>query len=190
MTDKNTERDVLAEENAQLKEELVYKSGQLNSLSGTHVQGARMVPVKNFSGSEVSIPYEYAGVERNLRLGTTAGKNAGSLPLEVWSELESNDNRLITQGYVARTDIPITNVNVIENLEEFMRLSEPKLKARVKQMTNPSSLYRLLNFIEVKRNEKKTGKILSALDAVRDQIHELTNVRIVDGDGDTESISE
>ena len=85
----------------------------------------------------------------------------------------------MTQGYVARTDMPITNPNVVEDPEKLIEnLTEQQFADRVKAMTNPSTLYRLVGYIEPQKD--KSGKLLSAQKVVRDKVFELTKTRIID----------
>lgn len=163
-------------ENAELTKALSNQSAVANESNslGTPV----MVPVKNFSTTYIVHEYEYRGQPKRLDLDISGKKSIGALPLEIWLELE-RDTVYVDQGYIARTDMPITNPNVIEDAEKLVdNLTEEQFAKRVSLITNASTLYRLVGYLEPIEN--KTGKLLSAQRAVRNRVFELTKTRIVD----------
>lgn len=137
-------------------------------LGGTYT----MVPIRNYGNTSVSISYEYKGMTKVLTLETQDPKRIGAIPLEVWTELERT-NKLVSEGYIARTDIPCTNPNVIEDDEAFIRShGEAEFVKKLSEMTNHHVLLRLLRTVETTKN--KSGKYLSAESALRQRIFEVT----------------
>src|SRR6185295_19657114 len=108
----NTKAD-LTRKVEELETALKDKAGFENSAAkaeGSVV--STMVPVKNFGGTSVSIEYEYKGTTKVLILDPDGPKQVGAIPLDVWIELE-HSSKLVSDGYIARTDLPYTNPNVI-----------------------------------------------------------------------------
>jgi hypothetical protein len=183
----NVTKKVLEQENKELKDQVIASAAEVHALKsaegGTRLP--KMVPVRNFGGTQVFIPYEWYGTNRTLVLDTTGARQTGALPFEVWVELE-RDNNLVKLGYVARTDVPITNVNVIADINDFMSSStEDEIKDRVSQIENPNVLYRLLGELLPKPKPERTSKEFMIINVVSERIFELTSVRIFDGDPHT-----
>lgn len=173
----------LEQENKELRDQIISTAAEMHALKlvGAETALPSMVPVKNFGGTQVFIPYEWHGTNRTLVLDTTGMRQNGALPLEVWIQLE-RDNNLVKLGYVARTDVPITNINVIDSVDEFLTNSEDMLKERIAEIENPNVLYRVLGELLPKPKTERTAKEFVVLNAVIDRIFDLTSVRILDGD--------
>jgi hypothetical protein len=140
--------------------------------------GPTMVPVKNFSPNFIVYEYDWRGQSRKLELSSKGRRQMNSVPLEIWLELE-RDTALVTDGYIARTDRPITNPNIIENPESVIdKLTEVEFQQRVASITNPFSLYELVSYLEPLKD--KNGKLLAAQNAVRARVKELTGTIIMD----------
>lgn len=132
-----------------------------------------LVPIRNYSDTMVSLEFEYKGNKKVLILETMDPKRLGAIPLEVWIELERT-SKLVSDGYIARTDLPITNPNVIEDDEEFVKShGEKEFTDRVTQMTNVHVLLRLLRLVEA-MGKNKAGKYLSAETALKNRIFDVT----------------
>src|SRR5258706_13971189 len=131
-----------------------------------------LVPIRNYGDTTVSLEYEYKGNKKVLVLDTKDPKRLGAIPIEVWIELERT-SKLVSDGYIARTDLPITNPNVIEDDETFIKShGEAEFVKRIGEMTNVHVLQRLLRFVEASKN--KSGKYLSAASALRQRIFDVT----------------
>lgn len=131
-----------------------------------------MVPIRNYGGTTVSIEYEYKGMTKSLLLSTEDPKDLGAIPIEVWIELERT-SKLVSDGYIARTDIPCSNPNVISDDTAFINdHNEVELVAKLHELTNSHVLLRLLRAIEATGN--KTGKYLSAASAIKTRVFEVT----------------
>lgn len=163
----------LERENAELKKALEGKSRLDHTLSQADM-GANyiMVPIRNYGSTTVSIEYEYKGMTKVLVLGTNDPKNLGVIPLEVWTELERT-SKLVSDGYIARTDVPITNPNVIPDDEAFIKShGEAEFAKKVELITNVHVLFRLLKCVEF--NKSKAGKYLSAASVLKQRIFDVT----------------
>jgi hypothetical protein len=155
-------------------------AGSVRNAVATFQDSAVMVPIKNFSTNYISYEYEFRGQKRRLELDVSGRKMISSVPLEIWEDIERN-TVFVSEGYIARTDKPLTNPNIIDDPEALVNnLSEAQFANRVKEMTNASAIYKLVAFLEPLK--EKTGKQLSAQKAVRKRILELTDVVIVDSD--------
>jgi hypothetical protein len=131
-----------------------------------------MVPIRNYGETSVSIEYDYKGTTKVLILGTSDPKRLGAIPVEVWSELERT-SKLVSDGYIARTDMASTNPNVIEDDESFIKShGEAEFTKILAQMTNVHVLQRLLKKVE--SFGTKSGKYLSAASALKQRIFEVT----------------
>ena len=132
-----------------------------------------LVPIRNYGDTLVSLEFEFKGNKKVLLLETTDPKRLGAIPLEVWIELERT-SKLVADGYIARTDLPITNPNVLEDDEDFIKShGEKELADKVNQMTNTHVLLRLLRLVE-SMGKNKSGKYLSAETALKNRIFEVT----------------
>lgn len=172
----------LLRKNQELEKALKEKSSFVESSTRAET-GANyvMVPIRNYGNTSVSIEYEYKGMTKVLVLETTDPKRLGAVPLEVWNEL-ARTSKLVADGYIARTDVPITNPNVIEDDEAFVKgLGEAEFAKKVTELTNVHVLMRLLRSIETM--EHKTGKYLSALAALRQRIFDVTETYGKNADG-------
>lgn len=169
----------LEQEIEQLKKALL-EAGTTRNAATSFVESPVMVPVKNFSTNFISYEYEFRGQKRRLELDVSGRKMISSVPLEVWEDLERN-TPFVSQGYIARTDQVITNPNIVEDAEALVNnLSESQFINRIKSMTNASTLYKFVGYLEPLK--EKTGKQLAAQKAVRKRVMELTDVVIVDSD--------
>ena len=167
----------LEQENEELKAALTGQSAVGEELSRVYPQPI-MVPVKNFSTNFIVHEYEYRGQKKRLELDISGRKASGAVPLEIWVDIE-RDTPFVREGFIARTDQPITNPNVIEDPEKLIEnLTEEQIKDRVEQMTNTSSIFKLVGYIEPIQN--KNGKLLAAQKIIRDRVFELTKTRIID----------
>lgn len=166
----------LEAENKELVQALQNQSVVANE--GVSLTQPIMVPVKNFSTSYIVHEYQFRGQPKRLELDISGRKAIGSVPLEIWHELE-RDTIYVHQGYIARTDMPITNPNVIEDPEKLVaNLTEEQFTKRVALITNASTLFKLVGYLEPLEN--KSGNLLSAQKVVRNRVFELTKTRIVD----------
>lgn len=146
-----------------------------------------MVPIKNYGNTLVTLEFEYKGMKKNLVLGTKDPQNLGAIPLEFWVELERT-NKLVTDGYIARTDIPNSNPNVIESDEEFIRShGEVEFAKKVSEMTNAHVLLRLLKAVEFQKI--KSGKYLAAANALKQRIFDVTETYETLEDGTQRSLN-
>lgn len=173
----NTKAD-LTRKVEELETALKDKAGFENSAAkaeGSTV--STMVPVKNFGGTSVSIEYDYKGMTKVLILDTEGPKQVGAIPLDVWIELE-HSSKLISDGYIARTDLPYTNPNVIPDIPGYITGSESDFAEKISDITNHHVLHKLLRYIE--GLETKTGKMLAAASALKDAIFKISGVRIVE----------
>lgn len=140
--------------------------------------GPVMVPIKNFSPNYIVYDYQWRGLDRKLELSSRGRKQLASVPLEIWYELE-RDTALVTDGYIARIDKPITNPNIIEDTGAVVEnLTEDEFKDRVSKITNPFSLYELVSYLEPLNN--KTSKQLMAQTTVRNRVKGLLGTLIID----------
>lgn len=171
----------LEQENAELRKALEAKHAVDNVttvLSTSEVPV--MVPIKNYGGVAIFYQYQYRGQNKELKLDTTGSRTTDAIPFEIWEELKRN-SRLVEEGYIARTDVPTDNPNVVENVEQLVKsLNEKKFRERINKIINPNVLMMFVAYIEPIKN--KTGKILSAQKTVRDRVKELTGSIIVDDD--------
>lgn len=159
----------LAEAQKALKEKSAFEASATKTELGLQYT---MVPIKNYGGTDISIEFEYKGVTKVLQLGTRDPKNLGAIPVEVWIELERT-SKLVSDGYIARTDIPCSNPNVIDNDEDFLTSNaEAEINKKIAEMTNVHVLQRLLRAVEAAKN--KTGKYLSVALALRQRIFDVT----------------
>lgn len=169
----------LEQENAELRKALEAKHAVENVttvLSTTEVPV--MVPIKNYGGVAIFYQYQYRGQNKELKLETSGPRMTDAIPFEIWEELRRN-SRLVDEGYIARTDVPTDNPNVVENIEQLVSsLNEKKFKARLNKIVNPNVLMMFVSYLEPLKN--KSGKLLAAQKAVRDRVKELTGSTIVD----------
>lgn len=162
----------------ELENALRDKSSFQNSVARAEGTGYTMVPVKNWSSTSVSIEYEYKGLKTVLILDPDGSRSVGAIPLETWTELERS-SKLVSDGYIARTDKPVNNPNVIEDSGDYINnCTEGQLVSKLAQVTNVHVVHRLLRYIEALK--EKSGKDLAAQTALRNRIFELSGVRIVD----------
>lgn len=158
---------------AELEKALKDKSSFEGSAARAELGGNyTMVPIRNYGSTSVSIEYEYKGMTKVLILDTKDPKDLGAIPLEVWVELERT-SKLVSDGYIARTDIPCTNPNVIEDDEAFIKSrGEAEFVKTLSEMTNVHVLQRLLRQVESVKH--KSGKYLSAASALKQRIFDVT----------------
>jgi hypothetical protein len=171
----NKTKKEIEKELQEVKQELVSRSHEANAMAaGASGLGMpKMVPIRNYGGTLVFIDYEVNGVPRKIVLESSGRRSMGAIPLDTWLDLEEND--LVKMGYIARTDEPITNPNVIDDLEKFfLQSSEAAVKNRMKEVTNPNVLWRCLGYLESLPDERKDGKVYSAIQAVTGRIKDLT----------------
>ena len=169
----------LEQEIEELKKALL-DAGSVRNAAMAFQESAVMVPIKNFSTNFISYEYDFRGQKRRLELDVSGRKMISSVPLEVWEDIERN-TVFVSEGYIARTDKPLTNPNIVDDAEALVNnLTEAQFTARVKEITNPWSVYKFVAYLEPL--QEKTGKQLSAQKAVRKRVLELTDVVIVDSD--------
>ena len=173
MAEKQATKSELERQVAELQRALKDKAAFESSVMKAELGGNyTMVPIKNYGSTTVSIEYDYKGQTKVLVLGTQDPKDLGAIPVEVWVELERT-SKLVSDGYIARTDLPITNPNVIPDDLEFIRShGETELVKRLSELTNVHVLQRLLRSVEGIGN--KSGKYLSAASAIKQRIFEVT----------------
>lgn len=173
----------LEQDNQELRTQLANTQALANANKQSERDGVPMVPIKNYGGTVVTVTYDVFGVERFCMMEPSGMKQIGSIPLERWLDLERG-SRLVSDGYIARTDRPITNPNVIEDVETFIAaLTEDKLVARIEEFTNANALYKINDFLAPKELESKLGgKELFLLSTVREKIFDLVGTRIVGKD--------
>lgn len=171
---------VLEQENKELKDKLIERN-QFSTKATSIVESSgdvKMVPVKNYSDNAIVYTYEYRGQPKRLELEPVGRRRIGAVPLEVWYEIE-RDTKLVTEGYIARTDVPTDNPNVVEDIEALVEnSSEADFKNRLALITNPYVLYKFVSYLEPIKN--KTGKQLAAQYVVRQRVAQTTGTRIVD----------
>ncbi|MBU8920976.1 MAG: hypothetical protein KOO63_03865 [Bacteroidales bacterium] len=142
--------------------------------------GTKMVPIKNYGGTVVSVVFDVLGTERAVLLEPDGLKSVGSIPLDRWMDLERG-SKLVELGYIARTDVPTDNPNVIEDIDRFIaELPEDQVVERVTQIANANVLYKLNDPLGIR--DDLSGKEMLLLSTVRDRIFELTEVRVVSRD--------
>src|SRR5437762_13977719 len=102
-----------------------------------------MVPIKNYSPNYIVYDYQWRGLDRKLELSSKGKKQFATIPLEIWDELE-RDTVLVTEGYIARVDRPVTNPNIIEDAAAIIaNLTEAEFADRIAKVTNPFSVFEL-----------------------------------------------
>lgn len=159
----------LAEAERALKEKSTFEASAAKAELGLQYT---MVPIKNYGGTDISIEYEYKGVTKVLQLGTRDPKDLGAIPVETWIELERT-SKLVSDGYIARTDIPCTNPNVVVDDNAFIQDNEEsELVHKISGMTNVHVLQRVLRAVEA--TGSKSGKYLSAASTLRQRIFDVT----------------
>jgi len=172
----------LEDENAELKQQLMEKAVQISNTAASHIvaPGIEMVPIKNYGGTIVTVVDEINGQEKPIVLDTHGIKQQRKITLEKWLELE-RESALVKDGYIARTDQPVTNPNIIDGLDEFTKgLKEDAIRDRIAQITNANVLHRFNDYLSPKERSKTiNAKELLVLAAARDRIFELTDLRIV-----------
>lgn len=160
----------LKEAQKALRDKVAFQNSAAQAESGGNYT---LVPIRNYSDSMVSLEFEYKGNKKVLILETMDPKRLGAIPLEVWIELERT-SKLVSDGYIARTDLPITNPNVIEDDDSFVKShGEKEFADKVNQMTNVHVLFRLLRLVEA-MGKNKAGKYLSAETALKTRIFDVT----------------
>jgi len=173
-------RAELLKENEELRQSLKEKLALDHATveAGELGAGPRMIPIKNFSQSHIVYEYQWRGLDRKLELAAKGRKQYASVPLEIWFELE-RDTTLVTEGYIARIDQPITNPNIVEDPAALIEnMTEQEFKERVSKITNAFTLYDLVAYIEPIKN--KSGKQLMAQSAIRMRVKETLGTLIVD----------
>jgi hypothetical protein len=178
----STKRE-LEQDNQELRTQLANTQALLNAKQQTAREGIPMVPIRNYGGTVVTVTYDVFGTERACLMEPSGMKQFGSIPLERWQELERG-SKLVSDGYIARTDRPITNPNIIEDVEEFIAdIAEDKIETRIAEFTNANALYKINDFLAPRELEGELGgKELFLLTTVRDQIFELVGTKIVGKD--------
>jgi hypothetical protein len=176
---KKTKKE-LEQEVATVKEQLKQRSAEVQSMAaGAAINAPQMVPIKNYGGTLVFIPFEWNGVHRTVVLEASGPRSVGSLPYDVWLQFEGED--IVKLGYVARTDEPTDNPNVIEDIEEFFKTStEKEVKERLANIVNPNVIWRLIGYVQSVPRRERSGKMLVMSDLVIDRLRELTGVAVSD----------
>lgn len=158
------------------------KNERFTELTGM-AAGTTLIPVKNFSNRNVGLSFQYQGQEREVLLYPRGPRSVANIPLDYWNQLQ--DNQLVIEGYIARIDREITNPNIIENIDNFIRdLPSEKIKQRVNGIVNTDTLFRILMHIEAKERDQGdiSSKEEALLAAIRDRYYELTGTRIAETD--------
>jgi len=175
----------LEREMEELKGALIQERSQKESLgllAGIQT-GTTMVPVKNFSEQNVGLSFVYQGRKVETVLEPKGMSQTTTVPLDYWNELEKN--ALVTTGLIARTDIPVTNPNIIVDRETFLDgLHESEIKDRIDQIVRPGRLRSLIDFYELVSKEDRTIKHKLMLDALRERVFEVSGVRVLETDED------
>lgn len=176
----------IQQENEELKKALHQRNAEAEALSRATPHPAtfstKMVPVKNFSGNLVSIPYEYAGQARTLLLESSGLRQTGVLPYEVWLNLE-RESALVAKGYIARTDQAITNPNIVDDVQEYLDEREEKdIAEAILKIENASTLYKMLDHLDGTDPSDRTSKELFVREHLKRRIFEITKVQIVDSE--------
>jgi len=179
-----TEMEALQQENDALRSVLSTKYAEASAVAiakDLHEE-SKMVVIENCSSATVGIPYEYLGRKHTLMLDTSGIRQQGALPLEVWIGLE-RESKLVSEGYIRRTDRLTSNPNVIVDIAEFVTsIRESDMTSRVAKITNVSVLYRLYNWLEAKERDQRSGKEVKLMETLRTRLFETAKVRIIDGD--------
>lgn len=173
---------VLVNKVTELENALLQKSAEVHALATAIPVTAtpNMVTIGNFSGTLVGIPYEYNGQKRTLIMDIAGPTQTGSLPLDIWIELERS-SKLVKEGYIARLDRPYSNPNIIPDVDEFVRtLREKDIESRLEKITNRHVLTRLLHFIEFLPKDQVTGKTALLRQKIQERYFALTNIQLVD----------
>jgi hypothetical protein len=178
MTTNRTKAD-LEKEVDDLKGQLEHEVRQAAVLSHAPAQPT-MVPIKNYGGTVVTVSYEILGNTKYAVLDISGLRQTASIPLDRWLELE-RDSKLVGLGYIARTDQPVTNPNVIPDVIVFVEdLKEQDIVSRLESIENPNVLHRINDYLAPK--EDRTAREGMILEEVRNRIFELTNLRITSVD--------
>lgn len=168
-------------------EDLQKLLGEQNSFINSSLQVRKdteqqpiMVPVKNYSGSHVTYTYTYRGQDKRLELEPAGPKQIGSLPHEVWAEIE-RDGRHVASGNIVRTDIPNNNPNCFEDIPGFINKSRPKdIKDRIAKVTTRGVLSMMLQYLDRIPEKEKTVNQLAAYSAIKTVMLERFNIQLLD----------
>lgn len=174
-----TKKD-LEKEVADVKDALKQRSAEVQAMAaGAAINSPHMVPIKNYGGTLVFLPYEWNGVKRTTVLEATGPRSVGSLPYDIWLNFEGED--VVRLGYIARTDVPTDNPNVIEDIEEFFKTStEKEVKERLATIVNPNVIWRLIGYVQAVPRRERSGKMRVMFDLVSERLRELIGVAVSD----------
>lgn len=179
---KTTKKLDIEQELDEAKQELRRVREEKEAMAaGSSIGSPKMVPVRNYGGTMLFVPYDINGVHRTAIFQADGPKASGAIPYDVWINIE-HDN-VVTQGYLARTDLPITNHNIIEDIEDFFSSSSDKeIKAKVSKIDNKNILYKCFSYLHEIPKADRDGKLLVALDAVISRIEEVANISLTEED--------
>lgn len=170
---------------AELKDALLVERAQkegLGSLTGLQA-GTTMVPIKNISEQNIGISFVYQGRDVALVLEPRGMKQSTTVPLDYWNELSAN--AIVQLGMVIRTDIPNTNPNAVEDIDEFLiEINEDDINSRVQQLKRPGLIQTMIIRYERTLKNERSNKQKLMLTALRDQLFEIAKIRTVETDED------
>lgn len=159
-----------------LEKALLQKSAENEALKAAGRAGAGdRVVLENTGMVQVVIPVEG---EPDLVLDVKGVRRTGSVPLHVYTRLK-RDTKLFEKGYIIRADEPVTNPNVILDVEEWVEnLNEREISSVVNKITSEGTLHRIWNYLDTV--ESPTGKHLLLRKAVTVRTKELFDYDLVE----------
>ena len=190
MPRQNANVKALIEENSALKEKVdelhrlmseqkSFINSSLEVRKDTEQQPV-MVPVKNYSGSHFTYTYTYRGQDKRLELEPIGPRQVGSLPFEVWAEIE-RDGRHITAGRLVRTDVPNNNPNCFDDIPMFINKSKSAtITDRIRKVTTRGVLSMMLQYLDTIPDKEKTANQLTAYNAIKTVMLERFNIQLID----------
>jgi hypothetical protein len=183
MPRKNANVQALIDENAELKNTIAEQKSFINSAFQQMKDTERhptMVPVKNYSGSNFVYNYTYRGQDKRLSLESTGPRQVGSLPLEVWAEIE-REEKYKENGFIVRTDVPNDNPNCIDDIPKFVNNStEKEIKTRIEKITVRGVLTLITQYLDTIPDKEKTAKQLTAYNAIKSAMFEKFKIQLID----------
>ena len=139
-----------------------------------------MIPVKNYSGSHFIYNYVYRGQDKRLELEPFGPRQVGSLPLEVWAEVE-RDGKYITNGSMVRTDVSNNNPNCFDDIPAFINNSTTRqIQDLISQVTVKGVLGMMIQYLDSIPDSKKTANQLTAYNVVKTVLFDKFNIQLID----------
>ncbi len=169
----------------ELQKALVTERAQKEGLGSlTNLQtGTTMVPIKNISEQNIGINFTYQGRDISRVLEPRGMKQATTVPLDYWNEFSKN--AIVELGMVIRTDIPVTNPNAVEDIDEFfVELKIEDITTRISQLERPGLVQTMIIRYERVPKEERDSKHTLLLNELRERLFEIAQIRSVETDED------